>query len=105
MSSSYISGVQLQKVPFQGDGPSWTAAMGGKIDASFTNVGVIADLRNCQLPALITGALNVPNRDGTIYSVAGRVNVGIDMGPDPATPLVGSASGVISIDPGVTTLA
>ncbi|WP_405402141.1 tripartite tricarboxylate transporter substrate binding protein [Paracoccus sp. Ld10] len=32
--------VQLQKVPFQGDGPSWTAAMGGKIDASFTNVGV-----------------------------------------------------------------
>ncbi|HEX2020862.1 MAG TPA: tripartite tricarboxylate transporter substrate binding protein [Aurantimonas sp.] len=34
------SGVELQKVPFQGDGPSWTAAMGGKIDASFTNVGV-----------------------------------------------------------------
>ena len=34
------AGVQLQKVPFQGDGPSWTAAMGGKIDASFTNVGV-----------------------------------------------------------------
>lgn len=32
--------VELQKVPFQGDGPSWTAAMGGKIDASFTNVGV-----------------------------------------------------------------
>lgn len=32
--------VQLQKVPFQGDGPSWTAAMGGKIDASFTNLGV-----------------------------------------------------------------
>ncbi len=34
------AGVKLQKVPFQGDGPSWTAAMGGKIDASFTNVGV-----------------------------------------------------------------
>ena len=34
------AGVQLQKVPFQGDGPSWTAAMGSKIDASFTNVGV-----------------------------------------------------------------
>jgi putative tricarboxylic transport membrane protein len=34
------AGVQVQKVPFQGDGPSWTAAMGGKIDASFTNVGV-----------------------------------------------------------------
>ncbi|PRD40611.1 C4-dicarboxylate ABC transporter substrate-binding protein [Phyllobacterium phragmitis] len=34
------AGVKLQKVPFEGDGPSWTAAMGGKIDASFTNVGV-----------------------------------------------------------------
>ncbi|ETW11579.1 hypothetical protein ATO8_16730 [Roseivivax marinus] len=32
--------VSLQKVPFEGDGPSWTAAMGGKIDASFNNVGI-----------------------------------------------------------------
>lgn len=32
--------VQFQKVPFKGDGPSWTAAMGGKIDASFNNVGI-----------------------------------------------------------------
>ncbi|TKW64879.1 MAG: tripartite tricarboxylate transporter substrate binding protein [Paracoccus denitrificans] len=34
------AGVQFQKVPFKGDGPSWTAAMGGKIDASFNNVGI-----------------------------------------------------------------
>nr|WP_297457630.1 tripartite tricarboxylate transporter substrate binding protein [uncultured Halomonas sp.] len=34
------AGVEFQKVPFQGDGPSWTAAMGGKIDASFNNVGI-----------------------------------------------------------------
>lgn len=32
--------VSFQKVPFQGDGPSWTAAMGGKIDASFNNLGI-----------------------------------------------------------------
>lgn len=34
------AGVELQKVPFEGDGPSWTAAMGGQIDASFNNVGI-----------------------------------------------------------------
>ena len=27
-------------VPFEGDGPSWQAAMGGKIDASFNNLGI-----------------------------------------------------------------
>ena len=32
--------VQFQKVPFQGDGPSMTAAMGGSIDVSFNNVGI-----------------------------------------------------------------
>lgn len=32
--------VDFQDVPFQGDGPSWTAAMGGKIDASFNNLGI-----------------------------------------------------------------
>ena len=34
------AGIELQKVPFEGDGPSWAAAMGGKIDASFNNVGI-----------------------------------------------------------------
>lgn len=34
------SGLKFQKVPFEGDGPSWTAAMAGKIDASFNNVGI-----------------------------------------------------------------
>lgn len=34
------TGMKFQKVPFEGDGPSWTAAMGGKIDASFNNVGI-----------------------------------------------------------------
>lgn len=35
------TGVTFKKVPFQGDSPSATAAMGGKIDASFNNVGSV----------------------------------------------------------------
>ena len=34
------TGLKFQMVPFEGDGPSWTAAMGGKIDASFNNLGI-----------------------------------------------------------------
>ena len=33
-------GIEFQKVPFQGDGPSWQAALGGQIDASFNNLGI-----------------------------------------------------------------
>lgn len=47
------AGVQFQKVPFQGDGPSWAAAMGGKIDASFNNVGItFPQIREGNLRAL-----------------------------------------------------
>lgn len=34
------SGNKIQMVPFEGDGPSWQAAMGGKIDVSFNNLGI-----------------------------------------------------------------
>jgi tripartite-type tricarboxylate transporter receptor subunit TctC len=34
------TGLKFQKVPFEGDGPSWAAALAGKIDASFNNVGI-----------------------------------------------------------------
>lgn len=34
------SGIKLQQVEHNGDGPSWQAALGGHIDASSTNVGV-----------------------------------------------------------------
>jgi tripartite-type tricarboxylate transporter receptor subunit TctC len=33
--------VKTQMVPFDGDGPSWQAAMGGKIDVSFNNLGIV----------------------------------------------------------------
>lgn len=32
--------IAFQKVPFQGDGPSWQAALGGQIDASDNNLGI-----------------------------------------------------------------
>lgn len=35
------TGVKFEKVPFAGDGPSATAAMGDQIDASFNNVGIV----------------------------------------------------------------
>lgn len=34
------TGLKFQMVPFEGDGPSWQAAMAGKIDASSNNLGV-----------------------------------------------------------------
>lgn len=46
-------GLSFKKVPFQGDGPSATAAMGGKIDASFNNVGnVYGQIESGNLRAL-----------------------------------------------------
>lgn len=35
------SGLKVQQVPFEGDGPSWQAAMGRKIDVSFNNIGIV----------------------------------------------------------------
>lgn len=34
-----VTGLKFQSIPFQGDAPSWQAAMAGKIDASFNNLG------------------------------------------------------------------
>ena len=47
------TGLSFQKVPFQGDGPSATAAMGHKIDVSFNNVGnVYSQIKSGNLKAL-----------------------------------------------------
>jgi len=34
------TGLKVAMVPFEGDGPSWQAAAGGKIDVSFNNLGI-----------------------------------------------------------------
>jgi hypothetical protein len=66
-----------------------------------TPVGTIAGRLICQLSGTITGSLRLRNLRGVIYSLSGQVNIGSDMGPDPAAPLAGAAPGVLTIDPGV----
>ncbi|MDQ3081903.1 MAG: hypothetical protein M3R07_06790 [Gemmatimonadota bacterium] len=67
-----------------------------------TDRGVIANKRNCEISGTITGTRVIQNLPGTIYSLAGRVQVGTDMGGDPSNPLPGSVAGQLNIDPGVT---
>lgn len=73
----------------------------------FANVGLIAGgtLRVCQLPQQINGALTVPLRAGTIYSISGRTSVGTDQGVDPAAPTPGSVQGILTIEAGVRLFA
>ncbi len=75
--------------------------------AGFANVGTVAGgtLRACQLPAQINGALTVPLRAGTIYSISGRTSVGTDQGIDPTAPIAGSVQGILTIEPGVRIFA
>ena len=62
------------------------------------NVGIINNLRNCQLSGTITGALTIRNLRGVIYSFSGRVAVGVDVGGDGNAP--GGAQGILTIEPG-----
>lgn len=73
----------------------------------FANVGLIANntLRVCQLPQQIDGALTVPLRAGTIYSISGRTSVGTDRGVDAASPTPGSTQGILTIEAGVRIFA
>ena len=73
----------------------------------FANVGTVAGgtLRACQLPQQINGALTVPLRAGTIYSISGRTAVGTDQGVDPAAPIAGSVQGILTIEAGVRIFA
>jgi hypothetical protein len=74
--------------------------------AEFANVGTVLDeagatLRVCQFPQLVTGGLVVPKRDGTIYSISGRTDVGQDQGGDVNSPLAGATRGVLTLEAGV----
>lgn len=73
----------------------------GLVTANNAAVGAAGSYRNCQLPSLVTGSLLVPKTDGVVYSISGRINVGEDLGPDPAAPIAGRTAGVLSLEPGV----
>jgi hypothetical protein len=64
-----------------------------------TDAGVLANRRNCRLPARISTSLSLPKVAGLFYSIDGRVDVGTDVGGDGAAP--GGQSAILSIDPGV----
>ncbi|MFC4728790.1 hypothetical protein [Coralloluteibacterium thermophilus] len=83
--------------------PPPTGGPAADCPAGFANVGTIANntLRACQLPALITGSLTVPKRDGTVYAISGRVDVGQDRGGDANNPASGAQQGILTIEPGV----
>ena len=63
------------------------------------NVGIINDLRNCQISGRITGNVALRNLDGVIYSLSGGVQVGVDVGGDGNAP--GGQQGILTIEPGV----
>jgi len=73
--------------------------------AGLANVGVVAGgtLRACQLPSDIVGNLQLSVRAGTIYSISGRTQVGIDRGIDTAS--TSGSQGILTIDPGVRIFA
>ncbi|MGH8286420.1 MAG: hypothetical protein ACRETT_11715 [Steroidobacteraceae bacterium] len=72
----------------------------------FLNVGTIVDragatLRSCQLPQRIVGGFVVSTREGTIYSISGRSDVGDDRGGDINAPLTNREQGILTIEAGV----
>lgn len=68
------------------------------------NVGLITlgngtQARNCQLQGVLTGNTLLPNIGNTIYSLSGRVDVGVDAGADGTT--ANPNASVLTIEPGV----
>ncbi len=71
------TGLKFQMVPFNGDGPSWQAAMAGKVDVSFTNLGVTyAQIQAGNLRAL---ALFAEKRDSSVPDLVTFREVGYDV--------------------------
>jgi hypothetical protein len=64
-----------------------------------TNVGVVANRRNCRLPARIATSLSLARVNGLFYSIDGRVDVGTDVGGDGTA--AGGQRATLAIDPGV----
>jgi hypothetical protein len=86
--------------------PPATGGPAADCPTGFANVGTILDragatLRVCQLPQLVTGGLLIPKRDGTIYTISGRTDVGNDQGGNINAPLSGVSDGVLTIEAGV----
>jgi hypothetical protein len=86
--------------------PPPTVTPAASCPSGFTDQGTLTvpggSLRNCQLPATINTTFGIQAATGVVYSIAGRVDVGVDLGADPAAPLGGGVRGVLNVSPGVT---
>ncbi|MET0291678.1 MAG: hypothetical protein ABW136_04880 [Steroidobacteraceae bacterium] len=67
-----------------------------------TITGPTGTYRVCELPALIDRNTTLTKLPGVLYSMAGRVNVGVDLGK---APVVGETSVTLTIQPGVIVFA
>ena len=96
--------------PVVQDPPSDPPSNGGEPPADcpegFANIGTIIDrtgamLRSCQLPQTILGGFVVPKREGIVYAISGRTDVGQDQGGDVNVPRADAQRGVLTIEAGV----
>ena len=70
------TGLRVAMVPFEGDGPSWQAAAGGKIDVSFNNLGItFPHVKAGTLRAL---AIFAEKRDSSLPDVPTLKELGIN---------------------------
>ncbi|AET68543.1 hypothetical protein Desor_3021 [Desulfosporosinus orientis DSM 765] len=71
------TGLSVKQIPFQGDGPSWQAAAGNKVQASSTNLGVVySQVKAGNVRAL---ALYAENRNDLLPDVPTLKELGVDM--------------------------
>ncbi|WP_218135079.1 hypothetical protein [Parasphingopyxis algicola] len=60
------------------------------------------DFRICRIGGTITGTVRLEKLDGVVYSLNGRVDVGVDVGGDGLA--AGGTQGILNIDPGVVVI-
>src|SRR3546814_7178388 len=74
-----------------------------RTDTLFPNTTLFRNRRNCEISGRLNANFQVANLPGTIYSLAGRVDVGTDIGGDGAA--AGGQAATLTIDPGVVIFA
>jgi len=93
--------------PTPGPAPTPTPTPGGPysgaIPAGFIDRGVVNNRRVLEMPTRFTQDTTLQNLPGAVYSLAGPVNVGTDVGGAGTTP--GGQSVTLTIQPGVVVIA
>jgi hypothetical protein len=83
--------------------PAAGGAYTGATPAGFTDRGVVNNRRVFEMPPRFTQDTTLQNLPGAVYSIAGPVNVGSDVGGDGT--LAGGQSVTLTIQPGVVVIA